>query len=282
MSVKGLSSYRLALGSALLPLGLGTVSFLLWIPGRWDFLITLWFVSFYAGLAAFFLGSILLVVTWLKWTKEARFTVGGRFVRVGGVWLLLLAGFPILPVAAVWVASTCPVQVRSPASLKEPVEIALVDYGDHSSLILPAPDGRFTEFAFGDWAYYAKNDQGIYSTLAALLWPTQGALGRRDLRTPVTGGALSRMIRCQAMHILKVERKRALALWKKLRDRHSRRRGQALENPTYGLKFVPDDDAYVCAYNCNDAVVRWLREAGCEVEGSAGISVFEVNGAADP
>ena len=42
-------------------------------------------------------------------------------------------------------------------SLKEPVTVYVADYGVHSSLLLPTGDGRFVEYAFGDWGYAAQN-----------------------------------------------------------------------------------------------------------------------------
>jgi hypothetical protein len=60
------------------------------------------------------------------------------------------------------------------------VDFLLVDYGKHSSLIIPNKEGGHIEFAFGEWKYFALDNTHWYRLPAILLWPTSSTLARGD------------------------------------------------------------------------------------------------------
>src|SRR5688572_19702598 len=85
------------------------------------------------------------------------------------------------------VASTgggCATTVRPDARPIDPVAVFLTNYGVHSSLMLPTPDGRFVEYSFGDYGYAALNHGGPHNALRALFVSGQSGIGRRFLSVP--------------------------------------------------------------------------------------------------
>ena len=62
----------------------------------------------------------------------------------------------------------CSWTVRPPAHPSSPVNVYLTDYGRHTSLILPTPDNRLAEYAFGDWDFFALGHAGFLNGIRAL------------------------------------------------------------------------------------------------------------------
>src|SRR5437016_69566 len=58
-----------------------------------------------------------------------------------------------------------------------PTAVYIADYGIHSSLIIPNGDGRYVEYAFGDWYYAALNHCWPNDALGALLVSAKSTLG---------------------------------------------------------------------------------------------------------
>ena len=88
---------------------------------------------------------------------------------------------PCLPatVAAALMSGGCTVTIRPPLAPIDPVELFIIDYGRHSSLLIPDPDGSgLIEFAYGDWNWFALAKDGPLDVLPTLFFHTQGALGR--------------------------------------------------------------------------------------------------------
>ena len=167
----------------------------------------------------------------------------------------------------------CATTVRPPANPKDPVVVVLIDYGYHSGVILPEPEGTWIEYAYGEWDYFALNQTGLCSGMIALCCPNQGTLGRRrhsktEVRDLMDG------VRAEEKFPLTVSRERAEALRGRLEERFQRHPGAALYNPVHGLHFVKDDDTYICWHNCNHATAEWLEELGFEVSGWACFSDF--------
>lgn len=174
---------------------------------------------------------------------------------------------PVLLLATLLTLGGCGTTAIVPPSRPlDPVPVFVLDHGRHTSLVLTAADGSLHRFAYGDWRYYAERDTGLWSALAALLWPTPGALGHRLLPGPPTAEAVARQVRVaiRALHVLQVERQRAQAL-------HARLQGiiaaapRRLEVPEVDLAFVPHPRDYSLAHNSNQAVADWLSELGCMV-----------------
>jgi hypothetical protein len=180
--------------------------------------------------------------------------------RSWGLLLLALAG--------------CVTTIVPPAAPADPVTVALADYGYHSSLILPGPEGGSVEYAYGQWGFFALNEDAWYHAIAAVLWPAQGTLGRR--RFDVEPAAAVERVRCEGRLRFQVGRAEAEALARKLDERYRRHLGSEVFNPVTELTHVPDDESYCGCNNCNHVLAGWLEGLGCEVRGGACFSVFEL------
>lgn len=154
----------------------------------------------------------------------------------------------------------------------------LLDHGRHASLALPAGDGGWLRYAYGDWRYYAQMKTAPWDGMAALLWPTPAALGRRRLPGPTTRAGLRAQLRVgvQAMYPIAVPRGRLERLRRQLQERFRAAAGTPLYNPVYDLRFVREGRRYDLLHNSNQEVARWLRALGCEVHGSALFSRWRV------
>ena len=161
-------------------------------------------------------------------------------------------------VFALGCATGCVTTIRPPERPADPVRVALIDYGYPASLALPGPDGTSVEYAYGEWEWFALNNDAWYRVFPALCWPTQGALGRRALAFPPEVAA-------EEILIFTVGRAEAAALLDRLNRRYAARTEAPVYNPVVGLTFVPDDASYCCFANCNTTLADWLRELGCEV-----------------
>lgn len=196
----------------------------------------------------------------------------------------------------------CTTTVRVPAVAAERSEtVYLIDYGRHSSLVLPPPPlvsrsltdagdsvslavfesgeslaGHAVEYAYGEWKWYALNENRWPDLFRTMLLPTQGTLGRRDLGMSISADSLRWQIACQAFYPLEVDG----ALLRQLRDRLDERfeshAATRHDNDLYSMQFVHDDSPYSLAHNCNQVVVQWLRELGCKVSGATVDAKFRI------
>ena len=153
-----------------------------------------------------------------------------------------------------------------PGKPRDPAPVFVLDHGRHTSLVLSAPDGTLHRYAYGDWAYYAERDTSLLRGLAALLWPTPGALGHRQLAGPATASAVRQQVRVRIveLHGLQVERDRVEALRNRL-DTLIAGAEFRLPAPDVDLVFVPHPRQYSLAHNSNQVVADWLTELGCDV-----------------
>jgi hypothetical protein len=195
---------------------------------------------------------------WLVWAL--------RGLGLAGLGLLLLAS----PMA-------CPTTVVPPADPADPVTVFLLDHGRTPSLILPAPGGRMTRYVYGDWNYYALRNTGLGDGLNALLWPTQGTLGRRELPGPPDPEAVRDQVRVsiENLYPLVVGGAESERLRARLDAEH--RAGLAAGSAeAYDLEFVPHPVRYTYFHNSNHMVAGWLRELGCSTRGPAFNSLWRV------
>ena len=161
-------------------------------------------------------------------------------------------------------------RVIPPATPAEPTAVFLLDHGRHSTLILPHGDGM-VRYAYGDWNWYAKVETGVFAGSSAVLFPSRAALGRRVLKGPATVGGVRRHLAVgfQHIHPLTVEAARAEALRRDLDALFFASAEAPRENTIYDLAFVPHPRPYSAFENSNHEIAKWLRELGCEVEGTA-------------
>src|SRR5438105_2130061 len=99
----------------------------------------------------------------------------------------------ILMLALLWLAPGCTSLVRPPAPAPsgKSEAVFLVNYSHHTSLIVPAREGRFDEYAYGDWPWFAEGKKNSPSAVRALFASCKSGLGRRQLEFDVTPSARS-------------------------------------------------------------------------------------------
>lgn len=174
----------------------------------------------------------------------------------------------------------CSATVHPPADAAATTEVYVVNHGRTSSLVIPASDGGMLRYAYGDWEFYALRNDGLARGVAALLLPTQGALGRGVIDAPPSvenlRGHVSSVVDVAA---LPVDRRRLAAFEHRMEDEYARYRDTEIENRPYGLSFVKYPRRYTYFYNSNHVVAEWLRELGCRTEGLAFGSSWRVGGA---
>jgi hypothetical protein len=169
----------------------------------------------------------------------------------------------------------CATRVVPPAVHGRSATVYLSDYGRHSSLLLPVRGG-YNEYAFGDWAFFARGDARWWVGLRALLHSPQATLGRRFVAAP-NGTLTPKDIDTQRLMRWQAPAERVEALEMTLDAAFAR----AHDDPVYSdyskLYHVRDNERYWLLHNCNHVTARWLRQLGCKVEGLSFTSAFYVS-----
>ena len=181
---------------------------------------------------------------------------------------------PFLPLLSL--AAGCAQTIHPPRHLADPVRAYVADYGYHSSLLLPSDtEGKYVEYAFGDWSYMALGRSGVCDALSAIFVSPQAALGRRTL--PVVEDAVAGDVPARPGRITRfnVERESARRLSKALDVRFGRGFDEAVSKDD-GTTYVKDREHYWLGHNCNHVTRRWLRALGCDVRGWLVTSRFRV------
>jgi hypothetical protein len=165
-----------------------------------------------------------------------------------------------------WTSVGCTATVAPPESVRAPVTVHLLREAMHTGLVLPPPPGGgdYVEYGFGDWQWFALGNDAWHRVFATVLWPTQGTLGLRPFRAS-DDAALRRAAYWADLTPLVVERELVEALRRKLEARADGRRAEAVQRPSLGWTFVPDDESYWFPNTCADVVGAWCEELGCDV-----------------
>lgn len=160
--------------------------------------------------------------------------------------------------------------VAPPADPADPAPVFLLDHGRHTSLVLPTPDGTLVRYAYGDWRYYAERETGLLHAIAALLWRTPGALGRRELPGPPVADEVRLQVPLliEHLHELQVERAAVEELRARL-DALFAAADLQLDSPDTDLVFVRHPRDYTLRHNSNRVIADWLVALGCEIHGWA-------------
>ena len=172
----------------------------------------------------------------------------------------------------------CTTRVVPPVNLQVPAIVFVLDHGRHTSLVVPAAEGGLVRYAYGDWRYYAERQTGPGHAIAAFLWSTPGALGRRALPGPAT----AREVRAQVplviteLYEIEVERQRIGVLRAEL-DAYFDTADVQLETPEVLLSFVRHPRAYSLRHNSNTALAGWLETLGCRVSGPAILARWHID-----
>ncbi|MBE9179447.1 DUF2459 domain-containing protein [Oculatella sp. LEGE 06141] len=172
-----------------------------------------------------------------------------------------------------------PTVIFPPAAPVSLVTVYVTDYGYHSRLTLPEPDGSLIQYTYGDWRYFALKQQNLTSGLAALLLPTPATLGRRQYEN-FESLRQSLGSNWQAvLHSVPVAATSVTRLVDRLDRRYQRNLQTEVVHPDSGLSFVQDDQVYTLVHNSNHELVEWLEALGCRVEGFVTWPNFEVESA---
>lgn len=162
---------------------------------------------------------------------------------------------------------SCVATAYPPERPADAVRVYLLNQGEHSGVILPAPPGRdaaWVEYAFGDWGWYGESRNGTVYGLYALAVPTGAALGRRySAARPEDDEILAR--RGATVSPFEAERARVEELRAELDEEWESAGVEPREVARSGLLVVPARESYTLTYNCSDATIVWLRKLGCRV-----------------
>lgn len=197
---------------------------------------------------------------------------GGRGRRCRAAWQT--SAWRRLALAALLtLLAGCAARLEPPAEVADPVDVYLLDHGRHASLVLPYGEEGVVRYSYGDWQWYVEGHRHAGSALAAMLWPTRGALGRRVHPQLEVPAELSRVAPegIERSYPLTVERARTRSLRRRL-DARFAVAGPAVESTAFDLTFVPHPRAYWLAHQSNLVVARWLGELGVAVRGTPWLS----------
>lgn len=177
-----------------------------------------------------------------------------------------------LLITVVGAMSGCTTVIIPPAGPADPVDVWLIDYGYHAALALPDDDGALREYAFGEWDWFALNQDRWYR-VPLLIFPCPAGVGRGSATFEVErGGAEVQPVR--------VARARASALRARLDTFFDR--GPVHVNERYAMEFARSEACYSAVNNCNAEVADWLRELDCRVLGPTFFADFEIRPATVP
>lgn len=161
----------------------------------------------------------------------------------------------------------CAYHVRPPRDVQQPVSVFLADYGAHASLILPRADDQYAEFAYGEWAWFVRDQTQWYRVVPVLLLPTKAGLGTRILEGPPSEA--DPIPGAEHHYEIHVEASAAESLLRELEALCAGNGEPPQYNPRSGLNFQPDNRPYSILRQCNSMVAHWLRQLGCQVTGSS-------------
>ena len=181
-----------------------------------------------------------------------------------------LSSFLTLVSGAATLLVGCATTIVPPELVERPRAVFVLDHGRHSSLVLPHRRG-FVRYAYGDWGWYAEVETGGMEAIRAVLLPSRGGLGRSVVEDAATRKGLCDRLRVgvEAIHEVKVEADRVIALRSTLEARHRANYASVKYNARYDLAFVEHPEPYAFWNNSNHKVAEWLEQLGCTVEGSS-------------
>jgi hypothetical protein len=149
--------------------------------------------------------------------------------------------------------AACTSVVTPPENPADPVDVYLIEEGIHTGVALPRGE-EHVEYGYGEWGWYALNHTAWYDVFDTILWPTQGALGRRIVRQIPANAQKLRVAKSDAERLLR-----------ELDGRYEARRETEIYNETTRMHLVQVDEDFWCCFTCADAAADWLRSLGCSV-----------------
>jgi hypothetical protein len=169
---------------------------------------------------------------------------------------------------ALALACGCTSTVTCPPPPPDPATVFLLREAMHTGIVLPPADGadaaEYVEFAYGDWSWYALGNDSWYHVFGTVLWPSQGACGRRTFAAR-TEAELLRAVTWAELSPIVVSRARADALRRRLQAAFDRGRAGLVERRDLRFQFVPGDTSYWFLNTCADVAAGWFEELDCGV-----------------
>jgi hypothetical protein len=170
----------------------------------------------------------------------------------------------------------CTTTLIPPVAPSHPTTILVTDYGKHSSVVLPDPQGGLVEYAFGDWDYFALGHKGLLVGLVALIHSPQATLGRRWVLIDPNAPDAYRLLGAQRTQRLIVDSDRVKSLFQRLNLEYARHLDTEVYSASEQMHFVHSDERYDVFHNCNNLTADWLKSLGVHVDGLALFSKFRV------
>jgi hypothetical protein len=174
----------------------------------------------------------------------------------------------------IWIVS--PTTITPPVAPKDAVTVFVLDPGFHSEIVLPISSQELIQYAYGDWHYFALNQQGWLDAIRAVLLPSQGALGRRRYANEDDLRRTARHLQAELLQF-QVAQLAVDQLLEQLDRRYEKNRQTQIYNSKLEMTFVQDDADYSLVHNCNHEVAKWLQQLGCRVDGSVILANFQLN-----
>ena len=183
-----------------------------------------------------------------------------RTVRVALTSLGLLA-----IVAGIFASSVgCVSTVTPPADPEDAVTVFVRKEARHRGLVLPRAEGGYVEYGYGEFDWYALEEDRWHHAFGTMLFPSTGTLGRRMIDRDSLQG-LKALYPHSEFLSLRVSRPLAADLVADLERKFEEGEATLTHNERYRMSFVETDDDFWCFYNCNDATTEWLERLGCSV-----------------
>ena len=195
-----------------------------------------------------------------------------RSFRTTSASFIVMAAFALLGGCA---------SVRPQAKVADPVPVYLGDFGVHSGLFLPTPDGRYVEYGFGDWEYAAENHTLPHNAVKALAFSSGSAFGRKYHECKIAADEPELTRKPFTLQKVMCERTDVYDLIDRLDRRYETllaKNGPPVVSPDTGVAFVRGEGHYSIVNNCNHLTAQSLRELGCDVSGVVVWSKFYVAG----
>ena len=177
----------------------------------------------------------------------------------------------------VLVGAGCTTTVIPPKHVADPVNVYLTDYGRHSSILLRDPQTNLLkEYAFGDWNWFAVNQNTSGDAIEALLFSPGSTLGRRHIDAADSARDVKHKTGAYTVQSFSASRERVNHLLARLDGEFNSHLETITYNALMQFWFVRTHEPYSAWHNCNHLTTRWLHRLGCQTRGLGAFSKFRV------
>lgn len=172
----------------------------------------------------------------------------------------------------------CGATILPPASVEQPRAVYLLQHARHSSLLLTAADSSRVRYAYGDWAWYVEEREGLASGARAVLWPSRAALGRLPLPSAQEGEQLAWVlgVGIDRAHCMQLEGRLVDQLLAELDAQYHASDLSPHFSAMRNLYFVTHPRGYTLLHNSNHVTASWLSSLGVRVRGSPALGGWEI------